>query len=97
MTSYPGADRALRAIRRSAVLPVLREPDQARLLAHADRLLASLFDVVEPTTTTPGWQTCLARLRAQYPDAVLGVGTVLDADHPEGADLPAALRRRSQS
>ncbi|MFE1250789.1 bifunctional 4-hydroxy-2-oxoglutarate aldolase/2-dehydro-3-deoxy-phosphogluconate aldolase [Streptomyces sp. NPDC058741] len=90
MTRTRPAVRILQAIRESVVLPVLREPDQESLVAYATELLTTLFDVAELTTTTPGWQGALTQLRRDHPDAVLGMGTVLDEQAArEALDLGA--------
>ena len=68
-----------RRIGAARVVPVLRLPDgDAAARATAGCFDAGL-DVVELTATTSGWQDAVRRVRADHPDRVLGVGTVLDA------------------
>jgi 2-dehydro-3-deoxyphosphogluconate aldolase/(4S)-4-hydroxy-2-oxoglutarate aldolase len=79
-----------RRIGAALVVPVLRLPDaDAAVRAAADCFGADL-DVIELTATTAGWPDALRRVRADHPDRVIGVGTVLDPDAARAAiDLGA--------
>ena len=72
-------------LRHARVVPVIRvgEADQARELI--DRLLAAGLDVVELTTTIPGWPEVASALRSAQPDLALGVGTITDAEQARQA------------
>ena len=87
MTDRTEVERRIGAAR---VVPVLRLPDgDAAARATADCFDAGL-DVVELTATTSGWQDTLGRVRADHPDRIIGVGTVLNADTARSAiDLGA--------
>lgn len=74
------------ALSKARVVPVIRAQSSEAALATAHRLLSSGLSVVELTATTPNWLHALAELRARYPDATVGVGTVTSA-----ADAEAAL------
>lgn len=72
-------------LRHARVVPVIRvgEAHQARELI--DRLLAAGLDVVELTTTIPGWPEVASALRSAQPDLALGVGTITDAEQARQA------------
>jgi len=76
----------LEKIASAKLVPVLRADTADSALATAERLLANGLTVIELTATTPGWQSALARLHADHPQATLGVGTVVTA-----SDAAAAL------
>ncbi|MHB1614878.1 MAG: bifunctional 4-hydroxy-2-oxoglutarate aldolase/2-dehydro-3-deoxy-phosphogluconate aldolase [Actinomycetes bacterium] len=67
------------------VIPVLRSTGEALALAAVDRCISAGLDVVELTTTTPGWRTVLSEARDRYPSHLLGVGTVLRAEDAQDA------------
>jgi len=88
-------ERRLRAAR---IVPVVRvgEPDTARELVA--RLLAAGLDVIELTTTIPGWPDVVEAVRAEHPDVLVGVGTVTSAEQARqavdaGAQLCVSPRR----
>ncbi|MBV1853098.1 bifunctional 4-hydroxy-2-oxoglutarate aldolase/2-dehydro-3-deoxy-phosphogluconate aldolase [Catellatospora tritici] len=68
------------SLRHAKVVPVLRRADGAEAEAVARTLLDAGLPVVELTANTPDWAGVLGRLRASYPHAVLGVGTVCAPD-----------------
>jgi 2-dehydro-3-deoxyphosphogluconate aldolase/(4S)-4-hydroxy-2-oxoglutarate aldolase len=72
-------------LRGARVVPVIRvgAADEARGLV--DRLLAAGLDVVELTTTIPGWADIASALRSAQPDLALGVGTITDAEQARQA------------
>jgi 2-dehydro-3-deoxyphosphogluconate aldolase/(4S)-4-hydroxy-2-oxoglutarate aldolase len=89
---------------RAKVLPVLRAPSVREALAQVRLCAEAGLDVIELTTSTPDWPAALAEARANHPERLIGVGTVLtktDAeraiDHGAGflvSPCPAAPVRR---
>jgi 2-dehydro-3-deoxyphosphogluconate aldolase/(4S)-4-hydroxy-2-oxoglutarate aldolase len=68
-------------LREQRVLPVLRLPTARDAAAAAGSMLAAGLRVVELTATTPGWEQALVDTQRGAPaDAVLGLGTVTDAE-----------------
>jgi len=61
------------------VLPVLRAGSAAEGTAQVQRCVLAGLDVIELTTTVPGWPQVLAEARASFPGTMFGVGTVLTA------------------
>lgn len=59
---------------------MLRAPDANAALDHARILVDAGLDVIELTTTVPGWEAAVETLRREFPDVCVGVGTVTDAD-----------------
>jgi 2-dehydro-3-deoxyphosphogluconate aldolase / (4S)-4-hydroxy-2-oxoglutarate aldolase len=72
-------------LRRARLVPVIRvgDADEARELI--ERLVEAELDVVELTTTIPGWAEVASRLRSAHPDLTLGLGTIADAEHARQA------------
>jgi 2-dehydro-3-deoxyphosphogluconate aldolase/(4S)-4-hydroxy-2-oxoglutarate aldolase len=78
------------ALAAAKLVPVVRAPSAEDALATAERLLANGLTVIELTATTPSWPKVLSRLRADHPNATLGVGTVVTAvDAATALDLGA--------
>ena len=67
------------------LLPVLRTRDAAEAVDVVGALTAAGVDVIELTTTIDGWEKALERVRADHPEACVGVGTVLGADTARAA------------
>jgi 2-dehydro-3-deoxyphosphogluconate aldolase / (4S)-4-hydroxy-2-oxoglutarate aldolase len=63
-------------IQAARIVPVVRAPNAAAAEELVDRIVAGGLDVIELTTTIPGWEELAARLRSAQPDACIGVGTV---------------------
>lgn len=66
-------------LRASVLLPVLRAGSVAEALSQVERCSAAGLDVIELTTSTPGWEVAIREARAAFPERVIGLGTVLDA------------------
>lgn len=77
---YPDVNELYARLRDNQVLPVLRADDCRAAVDDAHRIVASGLDVIELTTTIPGWEGAVAALRAHHPDVCIGVGTVCDAE-----------------
>jgi 2-dehydro-3-deoxyphosphogluconate aldolase/(4S)-4-hydroxy-2-oxoglutarate aldolase len=74
----------LEGIGRQRVLPVLRLASAAQAVAAARTVLAAGLTVVELTATTVDWAAALQAVRAE-PAAVVGLGTVTDAETARAA------------
>jgi len=62
------------------VIVVVRASDASRYVELAGRLGEIGLDVHEITLTTPGALECIAALRAEQPELLVGAGTVLTAE-----------------
>lgn len=79
-------------LERARIVPVVRADAAERAAEIVDALVATGIGLVELTTTVPDWRKALDRVRSAHPEAVVGVGTVLDADaartaYDRGADF----------
>lgn len=82
----PSAEEAVLArIGAAGLLPVLRLRDAEETAATVGRLVAAGLDVVELTTSIPGWEDAVRRVRAEHPGLTVGVGTVTTPDQAERA------------
>lgn len=73
----PSVEELQRRLGCVKVLPVLRSPSVETALDDIRRCAEAGLDVVELTTTTPGWYRALAEALARFPGLLIGVGTVL--------------------
>jgi 2-dehydro-3-deoxyphosphogluconate aldolase / (4S)-4-hydroxy-2-oxoglutarate aldolase len=60
------------------IVPVIRTAHQKDAITAIRIILDSGLGLVEIAATTPGWLTALQEARAEYPDAVVGVGSIVD-------------------
>jgi 2-dehydro-3-deoxyphosphogluconate aldolase / (4S)-4-hydroxy-2-oxoglutarate aldolase len=67
-------------IRAARIVPVVRAPDASAAEGLVERIVAGGLDVIELTTTIPGWEGLAARLRSSHPGACVGVGTVTSGE-----------------
>ncbi len=72
------ADLAAR-LAAAAVVPVIRASSVESAVGIVGRCVAAGLDLVELTTTTPGWSEALEAARQAHPDLLVGVGTVLSS------------------
>ena len=79
MTLSAAQERTAERIRSARIVPVLRAPDADAGRVIALRLVAAGLDVLELTATIPGWPDLVAAVKAEAPDAVVGLGTVRTA------------------
>jgi 2-dehydro-3-deoxyphosphogluconate aldolase/(4S)-4-hydroxy-2-oxoglutarate aldolase len=79
MTLSAAQERTAERIRSARIVPVLRAPDADAGRVIALRLVAAGLDVLELTATIPGWPDLVAALKAEAPDAMVGLGTVRTA------------------
>lgn len=73
------ADQALQTIANARVLPVLRTSDAAQASDLITEIARSGLIVVELTATTPNWSDLLQSTRQDFPDLLIGIGTVSTA------------------
>ncbi|QNE48354.1 bifunctional 4-hydroxy-2-oxoglutarate aldolase/2-dehydro-3-deoxy-phosphogluconate aldolase [Glaciihabitans sp. INWT7] len=52
---------------------------------NCSQLIAAGLSVIELTTTTPGWRELLGTLVSENPTAVIGLGTVTNAENADAA------------
>lgn len=72
--------RTLNAIDSTGTVLIVRLPSAEASYEVACEAIAGGIRAVEVTLTTPGALTAIRRLSAEYPDAEIGAGSVLDAN-----------------
>lgn len=72
-------------LREARVVPVLRTRSVDAAVAAAARCFEAGLPLVELTATTPGWIEAVTEVRSRFPDRVVGVGTVLQAEQAVAA------------
>jgi 2-dehydro-3-deoxyphosphogluconate aldolase / (4S)-4-hydroxy-2-oxoglutarate aldolase len=77
-------------LRRARIVPVIRVGDPAAARDLVARLLDAGLDVLELTTTIPGWEEVARALREQRPEVWLGIGTIGSAEDAERAIVAGA-------
>lgn len=80
----------IRSLEESRLLGIVRADSAEAGLARGRRALSLGVDVLEISTTTPGWDRVLSTLRQENPAARLGAGTVLDAETADTAKRAGA-------
>lgn len=85
--STPATEMAsiARRLRDARIVPVVRVGDTASARELVDRILEAGLEVIELTTTIPGWEDVTAALRAEHRDLAVGVGTVTSIEQAEQA------------
>ena len=78
--TYQHTAATLALMARAPVIPVLTVKDEADGLAQARALVAGGLPVIEVTLRTPGALAAVRAIARQVKGAVVGAGTVLDAD-----------------
>ena len=73
------------AILRQRAIPVVRAPDPGDAFALCERLVTAGIEVIELTTTIPGWEELLSAVNRDLTSAIVGMGTVVDEDAAERA------------
>lgn len=79
------ASRALGAILRTRVIPIIRTASAAWAEELAGILVAAGLDIVEITFTVPDAASVIARVRDRFPGVLVGGGTVTNAAAAEQA------------
>lgn len=89
MTQTPETlPEALRAVGGAGVIAVLRAPNSEAALAAAEALIAGGVTAIEVTYSTPDAAPAIARIRQDFPDAVVGAGTL--TRRPQVSEAAAA-------
>jgi 2-dehydro-3-deoxyphosphogluconate aldolase/(4S)-4-hydroxy-2-oxoglutarate aldolase len=83
----PTIDHAeqLKGLWDSRVLAIIRSRTSQEAVDAADLLLTAGVRALEVSLVTPGALDAIAQLRAQHPEALLGVGTVTTTEHVRSA------------
>lgn len=79
MSIAASSARALEAILRSRVVPIIRTRSTAWAMQVAEILAGSGLGVIEVTFTVPDAAAVISTLRARFPEILTGAGTVTDA------------------
>ncbi|HEY6180125.1 MAG TPA: bifunctional 4-hydroxy-2-oxoglutarate aldolase/2-dehydro-3-deoxy-phosphogluconate aldolase [Kofleriaceae bacterium] len=77
-------------IRATGVIPIVRAPSADDAIAAVDALLAGGIDVLEVTMTVPSAIAVIEQVIRRHGDAVIGAGTVLDAETAQACILAGA-------
>jgi 2-dehydro-3-deoxyphosphogluconate aldolase / (4S)-4-hydroxy-2-oxoglutarate aldolase len=77
--------RALAAILRARVVPIIRTTSAAWAREVAEILAGSGLGVIEVTFTVPDAPAVISALRARFPEILIGAGTVTDGETAEEA------------
>ena len=89
---YQLSDATLALMSRSPVIPVMQVADAADAMAQAQALIAGGLTVLEITLRTSAALKSIEMLARAFPEAIIGAGTVTDADQMEAAvDADAAF------
>lgn len=75
-TSSMIEDPVFDRLRQVRLVPVIRVHDSSTALGLVDRLLEAGLDVIEVTTTIPGWDIVIDSIRCRHPEVCVGAGTV---------------------
>ena len=70
----------LARVREVGIIPVLRASSVDEALAIADAVVAGGIDALEVTMTVPDALRVLRTAQRRFPDALIGAGTVMDAE-----------------
>ena len=79
MSIAASSARALEAILRSRVVPIIRTRSTAWAMQVAEILAGSGLGILEVTFTVPDAAAVISTLRARFPEILTGAGTVTDA------------------
>ena len=77
-------------IRAVGIIPVIRAPSAELAIAAVDAIRAGGIDVVELTMTVPSALSVIEQVVARHSDALIGAGTVLDAETARACMLAGA-------
>src|SRR5262245_33406618 len=80
----------LERIRATGVIPVVRAPTGDDAIAAVDAMRAGGIDIVELTMTVPSAIAVIEKVVERHRDAVVGAGTVLDAETARACILAGA-------
>ena len=85
MSTTAASARALEAILRARVVPIIRTASAEWALRVAEELATSGLGVIEVTFTVPDAAAVIKTLRTRFPHDLVGAGTVTDAATAERA------------
>ena len=85
MSAAAGPERALQAILRARVVPIIRTASRDWAVEAAEILAVSGLKILEVTFTVPDAAGVIRGLRRRFPDILVGAGTVTDAVFAEQA------------
>ena len=85
MSAAASPARALAAILRARVVPIIRTRSAAWAREVAEILAGSGLGVIEVTFTVPDAADVISAVRARFPEILIGAGTVTDAETAERA------------
>ncbi|VTZ50987.1 multifunctional 2-keto-3-deoxygluconate 6-phosphate aldolase and 2-keto-4-hydroxyglutarate aldolase and oxaloacetate decarboxylase [Methylocella tundrae] len=89
---YQHTDATLALMKQAPVIPVMQVADAADALAQAKSLIGGGLTVLEITLRTKAALKSIEMLTRAFPEAIIGAGTVTDADQMEAAiDAGAAF------
>lgn len=80
----------LARIRSAGIIPVLRASSISDAVAIADAVFAGGMDVLEVTMTIPDAASVIRELQRRYPAALIGAGTVMNAESTHACILEGA-------
>jgi 2-dehydro-3-deoxyphosphogluconate aldolase/(4S)-4-hydroxy-2-oxoglutarate aldolase len=80
----------LERIRATGVIPVVRAPTADDAIAAVDAMRAGGIDIIELTMTVPSAIAVIEKVVERHRDAVVGAGTVLDAETARACILAGA-------
>jgi 2-dehydro-3-deoxyphosphogluconate aldolase/(4S)-4-hydroxy-2-oxoglutarate aldolase len=84
-TDVPAIDRVARRLEAARLVPVVELPSVESAIPLVGAIVSGGLDCVEITFRTPSASEGLARIREQFPQVLLGAGTVLTVEQVEVA------------
>ncbi|MBP2269144.1 MULTISPECIES: bifunctional 4-hydroxy-2-oxoglutarate aldolase/2-dehydro-3-deoxy-phosphogluconate aldolase [Micrococcaceae] len=78
--SPASVDHALQLINAAQVLPVIRASNPAQAYQTIQEIAQCGLGIAELTATTPAWVDLVSRTRRDFPDLLVGVGTLFTAN-----------------
>lgn len=75
-TAADTAAHVLAELQTRRIVAVLREPSVDLVIRRAHDLFSRGIELIELTTSTPGWPNAVSRVLHELPQAVIGVGTL---------------------
>ncbi|MGI8567665.1 MAG: bifunctional 4-hydroxy-2-oxoglutarate aldolase/2-dehydro-3-deoxy-phosphogluconate aldolase [Methylocella sp.] len=77
---YPRSEATVAMLRQAPVVPVLTVKDVEDAVAQARALIAGGLTVLEITLRTPAAMAAVSALAKTFPEAVIGAGTIIEAE-----------------
>ncbi len=82
---YPHGEATVAMLRQAPVVPVLTVKDVEDAVAQARALIAGGLTMLEITLRTPDAMAAVTALAKIFPEAIIGAGTIIEADQIEAA------------